>query len=37
MPGLAVLAYDLADALKFPRKALIGTDDLVEGIGDLAG
>src|SRR6266496_1298150 len=37
LPGLAVLADHLADALELLRHALVGGRDLVEGIGDLAG
>ena len=34
MPGLALLAHGLADPLE--RHLLVGTDNLVERIGDLA-
>ena len=37
MARLAVLADDLAGALQLARQALVGADDLVEGVGDLAG
>ena len=36
LTGLAFAAHDLADALELPRHALVGGDDLVEGVGDLA-
>ncbi len=36
LPGLAFAADDLADALQLLRHALVGGDDLVEGVGDLA-
>ena len=34
--GLALAADALADALELLRHALVGGDDLVEGVGDLA-
>ena len=37
LPGLAFLADQLADPLELLRHALVGGDDLVEGVGDLAG
>ena len=36
LPGLAFAADDLADTLELLRHALIGGDDFVEGVGDLA-
>ncbi len=33
---LSFAAHDLPDALELPRHALIGGDDLIEGVGDLA-
>ena len=36
LAGLALAADDLADALELLRHALVGGDDLVEGVGDLA-
>ena len=36
LAGLALAADHLADALELLRHALVGGDDLVEGIGDLA-
>src|SRR5579863_3971492 len=36
MAGLALLAHRLADASEFERHLLVGTNDLVEGIGYLA-
>ena len=36
LPGLAFAADDLADALQLLRHALVGGDDFVEGVGDLA-
>ena len=36
LAGLAFAADDLADALELLRHALVGGDDLVEGVGDLA-
>ena len=36
LPGFAFAADDLADALQLLRHALIGGDDLVECVGDLA-
>ena len=36
LPGLAFAADDLADALELLRHALVGGDDVVEGVGDLA-
>ena len=37
MTGLAVLADHLAGTLELARHALVGGDDLVERVGDLAG
>ncbi len=37
LAGLAFAADHLADALELLRHALVGGDDLVEGVGDLAG
>ena len=37
MAGLAVLADDLPGALELLGKALVRSDDLIEGVGDLAG
>ncbi len=37
LAGLALAADDLADALELLGHALVGGDDLVEGVGDLAG
>ena len=37
LAGLALAADDLPDMLELLRHALVGGDDLVEGIGDLAG
>ena len=36
LAGLALAADDLADAFELLRHALVGGDDLVEGVGDLA-
>ena len=36
LAGLAFAAHDMADALELLRHALVGGDDLVERIGDLA-
>ena len=36
LAGLALAADHLADSLELLRHALVGGDDLVEGIGDLA-
>src|ERR1700722_4662155 len=36
MPRLALLAHRLADTIELKRHLLVGTDDLIEGIGDLA-
>ena len=33
---LALAADDMADAFELLRHALVGSDDLVEGVGDLA-
>ena len=37
LAGLALAPDDLADMLELLRHALVGRDDLVEGVGDLAG
>src|SRR5205085_4081919 len=36
LPGLALAADDLADMFQLLRHALVGGDDLVEGVGNLA-
>ena len=36
LPGLSLAADDLADALQLLRHALVGGDDLIERVGDLA-
>jgi hypothetical protein len=36
LPGLAFAADDLADVLQLLRHSLVGGDDFVEGVGDLA-
>src|SRR6187402_1170404 len=37
MAGLTVLTDDLSCSLQLARKALVGADDLIEGIGDFSG
>ena len=36
LASLALAAHHLPNALELPRHALVGGDDLIEGVGDLA-